>query len=86
MDQPHLVEGLDRVSRALGGVTRSWRFDRMATVCHPDTGRLTASFAGVAKHYLLTELTNVAAVSSLAPLLDLHACRVSSMNGRMILR
>ena len=51
MDQPHLVEGLDRVSRTLGGVTRSWRFDRMATVCHPDTGRLTATFAGVAKHY-----------------------------------
>jgi hypothetical protein len=23
----------------------------MATVCHPDTGRVTASFAGVAKHY-----------------------------------
>ena len=35
MDSPHLVDGLDRVSRALGGVTRSWRFDRMATVCHP---------------------------------------------------
>jgi transposase len=51
MDQPHLVEGLDRISRALGGVTRSWRFDRMATVCHPDTGKITASFAGVAKHY-----------------------------------
>ena len=51
MDQPHLVDGLDRVSRALGGVTHSWRFDRMATVCHPDTGKVTASFAGVAKHY-----------------------------------
>ena len=50
-DQPHLVEGLDRVTRALGGVTRSWRFDRMATVCDPGTGRVTASFAGVAKHY-----------------------------------
>lgn len=50
-DQPHLVEGLDRVTRALGGVTRSWRFDRMATVCDPGTGRITASFAGVAKHY-----------------------------------
>jgi transposase len=49
--QPHLVEGLDRVARALGGVTRSWRFDRMATVCDPATGRVTASFAGVAKHY-----------------------------------
>ena len=50
-DQPHLVEGLDRVTRALGGVTRSWRFDRMATVCDPGSGRITASFAGVAKHY-----------------------------------
>ena len=51
MDQPHLVEGLDPVGRALGGVTGPWRFDRMATVCHPDTGRVSASFAGVAKHY-----------------------------------
>ena len=51
MDQPHLIDGLDRITRALGGVTHSWRFDRMATVCHPDTGRVTASFAGVAKHY-----------------------------------
>jgi transposase len=50
-DQPHLVEGLDRVARALGGVTRLWRFDRMATVCDPGSGRVTASFAGVAKHY-----------------------------------
>ena len=51
MDQPHLVEGLDRVCRGLGGVTRQWRFDRMATVCHPGSGRVTATFAGVAKHY-----------------------------------
>jgi transposase len=51
MTQPHLVDGLDRVSRQLGGVTRVWRFDRMATVCHPESGRVTASFAGVAKHY-----------------------------------
>ena len=50
-DQPHLVEGLDRVVRALGGVTRSWRFDRMSTVCDPGSGRITASFAGVAKFY-----------------------------------
>lgn len=50
-DQPHLVEGLDRISRALGGVTKTWRFDRMATVCDPGSGRITASFAGVAKHY-----------------------------------
>ena len=54
MDQPHLVEGLDRVTRGLGGVTRTWRFDRMATVCHPAAGRITATFAGVAKHYGVT--------------------------------
>ncbi|EIU61598.1 integrase catalytic region [Mycobacteroides abscessus subsp. bolletii 1S-151-0930] len=28
-----------------------WRFDRMATVCDPGSGRVSASFAGVAKHY-----------------------------------
>jgi transposase len=51
MDQPHVIDGLDRVCRQLGGLTGTWRFDRMATVCHPATGRITASFAGVAKHY-----------------------------------
>ena len=50
-DQPHLVAALDRVVRGLGGVSRVWRFDRMATVCDPGSGRVTASFAGVAKHY-----------------------------------
>jgi len=51
MEQPHLVDGLDRVTRALGGVSRDWRFDRMATVINPETGRVQASFAAVAKHY-----------------------------------
>jgi hypothetical protein len=50
-DQPHLVEALDGVLRRLGGVTVGWRFDRMATVCHPESGRVTASFAAVARHY-----------------------------------
>jgi transposase len=50
-DQPHLIDALHRISAGLGGLTRSWRFDRMATVCHPESGRITASFAGVAKHY-----------------------------------
>lgn len=50
-DQPHLIEGIDRIVRALGGVTLGWRFDRMATVCHPASGRVSASFAAVAKHY-----------------------------------
>jgi hypothetical protein len=46
-----LVQGLDAVSRKLGGLSRVWRFDRMATVVSPNTGRITAPFAGVAKHY-----------------------------------
>jgi transposase len=50
-DQPHLVEGLDAVARAFGGLTATWRFDRMATVCDPGSGRVSASFAGVAKYY-----------------------------------
>ncbi|WP_338886009.1 Mu transposase domain-containing protein [Rhodococcus sovatensis] len=51
MTQPRVVDGLDRICRGLGGVSRVWRFDRMATVCLPESGRITASFAGVAKHY-----------------------------------
>ena len=54
MEQPHLIDGLDRVARALGGLSKDWRFDRMATVVSPSTGKVTASFAGVAKHYGVT--------------------------------
>lgn len=50
-DQPHLIEGLHQVSTRLGGLTRRWRFDRMATVCHPGSGRITDSFGPVALHY-----------------------------------
>ena len=50
-EQAHLVEALDATTRKLGGVTKTWRFDRMATVCHPASGKVTASFAAVAKHY-----------------------------------
>ena len=50
-DQPHLIEALDAVVRRLGGLTHRWRFDRMATVCHPDSGWLTATFGPVAAHY-----------------------------------
>lgn len=50
-DQPHLVEGLHQVATRLGGLTHRWRFDRMATVCHPGSGRVTASFGPVALHY-----------------------------------
>lgn len=38
-DQPHLIEGLHQVATRLGGLTHRWRFDRMATVCHPGSGR-----------------------------------------------
>jgi len=50
-DLPHLIEGLHAVSGRLGGLPKTWRFDRMATVASPNTGRVTASFAAVAKHY-----------------------------------
>jgi transposase len=50
-DQPHLVQALDAVVRRLGGCTKLWRFDRMTTVCQPSSGRLTATFGPVAKHY-----------------------------------
>jgi transposase len=50
-DQPHLIEGLHQVSTGLGGLPQRWRFDRMATVCHPGSGRITASFGPVALYY-----------------------------------
>ncbi len=37
--------------RKLGGAARRWRFDRMATVCYPSNGQVTAAFAAVAKYY-----------------------------------
>lgn len=54
MTQSTLIEGLDRISRSHGGLTRVWRFDRMATVCHPDSGSITNTFAGVAKYYAVS--------------------------------
>jgi len=53
-DQPHLVEGIDQVLRRFGGTAKVWRVDRMATVISPQTGRIQASFAPVAKHYGVT--------------------------------
>jgi len=47
----HLVEATDGVLRRLGGTTRAWRTDRMATVVVAGTDRLTAQFAQAAKHY-----------------------------------
>lgn len=50
-DQAHLAEGVDAVLRRLGGSAKKWRFDRMATVVDPQTGRLQPSWAQVAKYY-----------------------------------
>ena len=50
-DQPHLIEGLHQVATRLGGLTHRWRFDRMATVCHPGSGRISAGFGPVAMRY-----------------------------------
>jgi len=51
MDQPHLVEAMDGVMRRLGGTTRAWRTDRLATVIRPGTADVQASFVPVAKYY-----------------------------------
>jgi len=49
MDQPHLIEALDGVLRRLGGTSRVWRTDRLATVIRPGTADVQASFVPVAK-------------------------------------
>ncbi|MFN7151491.1 MAG: Mu transposase domain-containing protein [Microthrixaceae bacterium] len=51
MDIPHLLAAMTTLLDLLGGLTRVWRFDRMATVLHPTTGDLTPMFAGFAKHH-----------------------------------
>jgi transposase len=51
MEQPQLAEAQYQVVVKLGGVTKDWRFDRMATVVHPGTGIVTATYAQIAKHF-----------------------------------
>ena len=51
MDIPHLLAAMTTLLALLGGLTRVWRFDRMATVLHPVTGDLTPMFAAFAKHH-----------------------------------
>jgi transposase len=50
----HLIEALDGVLRRLGGTTKSWRTDRMATFVYPGTDRLRPEAAAAAKHYGVT--------------------------------
>jgi transposase len=47
----HLAAAMHEVLVALGGTPRVWRTDRMATVVTPQTGRITADAAALAKHY-----------------------------------
>jgi transposase len=51
MEQPHLADAQHRVALALGGLTRDWRFDRMSTVVHPASGKVTGTYAPIAKHF-----------------------------------
>ena len=51
MDQAHLIDAMDAVMRKLGGTTRDWRVDRLATVITPGTRDVQPSFVPVAKHY-----------------------------------
>ena len=51
MDQAHLIAAMDPIMRKLGGTTRDWRIDRLATVIVPGTREIQPSFAPVAKHY-----------------------------------
>jgi len=51
MDQAHLIEAIDGVLRRLGGTTRTWRTDRLATVIVPGSAQVQPSFAPVAKYY-----------------------------------
>ena len=77
MDQPQLIDAQHQVVTRLGGLTRVWRFDRMATVVHPGTGKVTTSYAAVAKHYPLTELVRVDDALFSRSLLDLGAWQVT---------
>lgn len=51
MDVPHLLAAMTTLLALLGGLTRDWRFDRMATVLNPTTKDLTPMFAAFAKHH-----------------------------------
>ncbi len=47
----HLAEAIHTILVALGGTSRVWRTDRMATIVVPGTDRLTVDAANIAKHY-----------------------------------
>jgi transposase len=47
----HLAGAMHDILVALGGTPRVWRTDRMATIVAPQTARITADAAALAKHY-----------------------------------
>ncbi|MHB1865840.1 MAG: Mu transposase domain-containing protein [Candidatus Saccharimonadales bacterium] len=47
----HLAEAIHTILVGLGGTSRVWRTDRMATIVIPGTDRLTVDAANLAKHY-----------------------------------
>jgi transposase len=47
----HLAGAVHEILVGLGGTSRVWRTDRMATAVIPGTGRLNPQFAQMAKHY-----------------------------------
>jgi hypothetical protein len=50
MDQGHLIDAMDVVMRRMGGTSRQWRTDRLATVIVPGSPDVQASFAPVAEY------------------------------------
>lgn len=54
MDTPHLLAAMTTLLALLGGLTKTWRFDRMRTVLDHRTGDLVPQFAAFAKHHGVT--------------------------------
>ena len=54
MDLPHLLAAMTLLLSLLGGVTTSWRFDRMTTVLKAGTSDLTPMFAAFSKHHAVS--------------------------------
>ena len=54
MDLPHLLAAMTLLLGLLGGVTSTWRFDRMTTVLKAGTSDLTPMFAAFSKHHAVS--------------------------------
>ncbi|WP_255579277.1 hypothetical protein [Cryobacterium sp. PAMC25264] len=54
MDLPHLLAAMTQQLSLLGGLTHTWRFDRMTTVLKVGTSDLTPMFAAFSKHHAVS--------------------------------